>query len=133
MTRWAKEDLTLPSGQAVKAGRPAYGIFVGANTDPAVWGEDSETFNPDREVPAAVAHYGTSFGGGIRQCLGLRIVRGEKETGERSSHLDVLSLLLAGGVERDPDRAPALRADESGLPVSYPVVFTSLDRVVASV
>jgi cytochrome P450 len=126
MTRWAKEDFTFPSGKTVKAGRPAYGTYIGANSDPAVWGEGLLSFNPDREIPQAVPHYGTSFGGGVRQCLGLRIVLGEKDTAEGASHLDVLRLFLEAGIRPDPERPMELRPDETGHPQSYPVVFTNL-------
>jgi len=41
-----------------------------ANRDPVIFGDDADSFNPDREVPVGVMPSGLAFGIGLHTCLG---------------------------------------------------------------
>ena len=43
--------MTLSSGVTIKAGQPVAGELITANTDPAIWGPDSRSFDPLSSVP----------------------------------------------------------------------------------
>jgi cytochrome P450 len=124
--RVALQDITLRSGIGIAKGQHVYGAFIDGNSDPQVWGPDAACFDPYRQVPPRIAPYGITFGGGMRQCLGLRIVLGERD-GTNSSHLGVLSLLLAAGIRPDPQDQSAVHPDERDYVARYPVVFYGLD------
>jgi len=122
--RVAAEDVTLSTGRTIRAGQWVAAFPGPSNRDPAVFGEDSDEFVPDRELPRATQRYGTGFGAGSHQCLGLRVVLGNDGVG---SHAHVLRLLLDAGVARDPDREPRKEPSERDTWEYYPVAFTALD------
>jgi cytochrome P450 len=127
--RVAAEDLVLSTGREIKAGQWVALFAAPANREPELFGVDAEEFNPYRELPVRVPRYGVSFGVGSHQCLGLRVVLGNDGVG---SHAHVLRLLLAAGVRRDPEHEAAREPSERRIWARYPVVFTSLDRVIAA-
>jgi cytochrome P450 len=125
--RIALEDVELSDGRVIEAGQWVALFPSTANRDPSVFGPDADVFDPDRELPPGVPRYGTSFGAGSHQCLGLRVVLGNDGIG---SHAHVLRLLLRAGVRRDPDRPPTREPSERGHWNTYPVIFTTLERVL---
>jgi hypothetical protein len=121
--RVALEDVTLSTGRTIRAGQWVAAFPGPSNRDRSVFGPDADLFNPDRELPPNVQRYGTGFGAGSHQCLGLRVVLGNDGVG---SHAHALRLLLAAGVRRDPDRTPRKEPSERDTWERYPVVFSRL-------
>jgi hypothetical protein len=121
--RVALEDVTLSTGRHVRAGQWVAAFPGPANRDKRIFGDDAEEFIPERTLPPNTQRYGTGFGAGSHQCLGLRVVLGNDGIG---SHAHVLKLLLEAGVRRDPDREPRREASERNTWEHYPVVFTKL-------
>jgi cytochrome P450 len=70
--RFAKEDMEL-FGHQIKAGDVLLSSLVAANRDPAVMGEDPDSFNPLR-VPES-GHL--AFGHGFHRCIGAELARME--------------------------------------------------------
>jgi cytochrome P450 len=125
--RIATEQVELSDGRVIREGQWVALLPGGANRDPAVFGPDPDVFRPDRELPRSVARYGVSFGGGSHQCLGLRVVLGNDGVG---SHAHVLRALLRAGITPDPDRIGVREPSERKHWDTYPVLFTSIDRVL---
>lgn len=71
--RKARTDTTL-AGYPVRKGQTVLVVLLALHRDPTLWGEDTETFDPDRFLPAAVrarpAHAYKPFGVGARACIG---------------------------------------------------------------
>jgi cytochrome P450 len=125
--RIAEEDLVLSNGRTIRAGQWVSLFPSTANRDQAVFGPDADSFDPYRELPTGVPRYGTSFGAGAHQCLGLRVVLGNDGVG---SHAHVLRLLLRAGVRRDHERPAVREPSERRHWETYPVIFTTLDRAL---
>jgi cytochrome P450 len=124
--RVALEDVTLSSGRTVRAGQWVAAFPGPSNRDRSVFGEDADEFNPDRPLAPNTQRYGTGFGAGSHQCLGLRVVLGNDGVG---SHAHVLRLLLEAGVRRDPDQVPRKEPTERDTWEHYPVIFTKLGEL----
>jgi cytochrome P450 len=124
--RVANEDVTLSTGRTIRAGQWVAAFPGIANRDTSTFGDDADEFNPDRELPPSTQRYGTGFGAGSHQCLGLRVVLGNDGIG---SHAHVLKLLLEAGVRRDLERQPRKEPSERDTWEHYPVVFTKLDEL----
>lgn len=83
--------------------------FSVANRDPAVFGADSDSFDPDREVAGrGLKGWGHSFGGGAHTCIGRPLVIGvpsrrdpAQETDGTMSH--ILRELFRRDVRPDPE------------------------------
>jgi cytochrome P450 len=127
--RVALEDVRLSSGELIERGQWVAVLLIEANRDRSVFGADADEFNPDRTLPTGVPRYGLSFGSGPHMCLGLPIVLGREGVG---SHVHAMRLLLAAGVQRDPDRAPVREQSERTRWESYPVIFTRLGAALAA-
>lgn len=125
--RIALEDVHLASGRVIRAGQWAAILLSIANRDRSVYGDDADTFDPRRQVPAGATRYGLSFGAGSHQCLGLPVVLGSSGVG---SHVHVARLMILAGVSRDLDRPPAREPSERTRWETYPVIFTSPERVL---
>jgi cytochrome P450 len=124
--RRAREDVVLSRGTAVAAGQLAVLRTPAANRDRSVFGDDADSFNPRRQVPAGQYPYGLAFGSGAHMCYGMPVVLGSE--GIDGSVVHTLQMLFEAGLERDPERLPqkyaageAHRRYESW--VSYPVRF----------
>jgi cytochrome P450 len=125
--RLALEDVVLSDGRLIPEGQWVALFPTTANRDRRAFGPDPDRFDPDRVLPPTVARYGTSFGGGSHQCLGLRVVLGNDGVG---SHAHVLRIMLRAGVQRDLARPATREASERGHWDTYPVVFTTLERAL---
>lgn len=88
-----------------------------ANRDRALFGDDADTFNPDRTIRDDVALWGLSFGAGPHICIGRSVAGGLPLTGRKlregpaAEHIFGLIALMvqaiaARGVRLDPDSAP---------------------------
>jgi cytochrome P450 len=125
--RVARDDTTIFEGCAVQAGEWVACMHLPANLDESVFGSDAHIFNPHRELPRSIPRYGTTFGSGAHQCLGLRMVLGNDGVG---GHAYVLRMLIDAGTEPDSASPPVLEASEREAYVAYPVIFTKLSAVL---
>lgn len=71
VTRFATEDLVLPSGAAVPSGQVVHPVLAAANRDPAVF-PDPHTMDPSRTARRSLA-----FGIGPHYCVGAPLARRE--------------------------------------------------------
>ncbi|MQY10454.1 Bifunctional cytochrome P450/NADPH--P450 reductase [Streptomyces sp. RB5] len=105
--RVAREDTMLGGRYPMSAGDWAFVLIPGVHRDPAVWGPDAESFDPDRFAPGRVrerpAHSYKPFGTGERACIGRQFAIHEATL--------VLALLLHR-YELIPDPAYELRVTE---------------------
>jgi cytochrome P450 len=125
VSRVARDDVALTTGREVKRGQWLVCMTVEANTDPEVFGPKATTFDPHRSLPPDVPRYGTTFGGGAHQCLGVRVVLGDQGIG---SHMHVLRQLMRAGVQRDPERMPHREPSVRDVYDRYPVIFATIER-----
>lgn len=105
-----------------------------ANRDPAAYGPDADSFEPDRLPAAGVPRPGVGFGGGPHACIGRVLAVGTPppapgaapKTNHRLGLVPRLaSRLLADGILPDPLRPPTLEPDVIRRRfVTYPVVLT---------
>jgi cytochrome P450 len=80
-----------------------------ANRDPAIFGGDAETFDPDRSVESRVPRWGLSFGGGPHICPGRKVAGGLRQPSADgdlgNDHLyGLVAMMLQSVVLRDPAR-----------------------------
>jgi cytochrome P450 len=127
LTRQALEDVVLSTGRAIKKGQWVAGMAMAANCDLEKFGPDATSFNPHRSLPPGIPWYGTTFGSGPHQCLGLRVVLGDAGIG---THTHVLRTYMAAGVARDPDNPPHREASDRDVYDRYPVVFNNLEEAL---
>lgn len=102
-----------------------------ANRDEAMFGANSDVFDPDRPVPPGQHGYGLSMGLGMHACLGRNLAVGvpaKADTDPATHHYGtvplIVSALIARGIRRDP--AEQARKDETITRISwayYPVLF----------
>jgi len=110
--RIAIEDVTLKSGLEIKQGDQVILDIVGINTDPTVFGDDAQTFNPYRETPPGVGPFGLSFASGMHVCIGQDLAAGVVPTvDDPQDHLHGLVAVavqwaLNHDVRPDPTSAP---------------------------
>jgi cytochrome P450 len=128
-TRMAGETCEV-AGYQVTKGQEIHIERVAANRDPAVFGDDADSFNPHRPNPGlGQQRYGLGFGSGPHQCFGLRVVLGIDGSG--GAHVRLLRYLFEAGVAQDPDHEPVdLKKDMDKFSIEnipryirYPVVF----------
>lgn len=134
--RFAERD-TEVAGVHVPAGSLVLLDLYAANVDPAVWGPDAESFDPEREVPEDEQPWGLSFGAGAHICIGRSVAAGlPVRSGSRSEHLTglvskMVQAVAARGVQPDPEREPErdLRTVRWTRWSSYPVRFPEAAEV----
>lgn len=98
-------DLEIPQGALVVLD------LSRANRDPAVFGEDAEAFNPDRDIPSRMARWGLSFGGGPHICPGRKVAGGNPQLSTKDDlgdeHLyGLVAMMIQSVVRRQPARHP---------------------------
>jgi hypothetical protein len=121
--RVAEADVALASGETIHRGQWVACMHMPANSDTTVFGKDASKFDPHRSVAQGVPRYGTTFGTGAHQCLGLRMVLGNDGVG---GHAYILKALLEAGVQPDPDLPPDLELSERQAYSRFPVQFVRL-------
>jgi cytochrome P450 len=110
LSRTAAEDVVLASRTRIRKGQAVAINRRLSNRDRSAWGPDADQFNPRREPPGNLPHYGATFGGGPHMCIGMRFVVGIQREG--GSHVEILRSLFESGVRVDPRRA-AVRCSRS--------------------
>jgi cytochrome P450 len=106
--RRARSTVTLSSGRSIAAGQRVGLLLQAANTDPAVFGADADSYNPAREV-GRVPRWGLAFGGGPHMCIGRPLVTGALAGGgvkADGSMVTIASRLYQLGMRLDPHRPP---------------------------
>jgi cytochrome P450 len=100
-----------------------------ANREQAVWGPDSDRFDPYRQPPEGVHAWGLSFGAGTHACIGMELdggVPGEPDDPVQLHGTVALlaSALLRAGAAPDADEGPVIDPASQRLHYSrYPIVF----------
>lgn len=133
--RRAQAPITLRSGRTVPEGALVELDLRAANADPAVFGPDAASFDPDRELPDGVQPWGHSFGGGTHACIGMELDGGvHSGSADDQEHVYgtvtlMVVALLEAGVRPDPDEPPTEdRASSRPNFERYPVVFDPAAR-----
>lgn len=131
--RRAECATSLPDGRKLAKGDEVVIDLQSANRDRAVFGEDANAFDPNRDRKAGINPWGLSLGSGMHVCIGLNLVAGtvprDTSTSDLSGHqwgsLTVIyRLLLAAGIARDPSQLPQKDpASARDTWLRYPVVF----------
>lgn len=107
---------------------------VAGNRDPELFGDEPETFDPDRTVDPSVVRWGLSFGAGPHQCPGRSVAGGFPSPGPDQApgdeHLfglvaQMIQSVARRGVAPDPDAKPErdTRTERFTRWRHYPVVF----------
>ena len=124
-------DIELASGVAIPKGARLTIDLMAANRDTAVFGAESDTCDPHRELGPGVAPWGLSFGLGMHACIGQDLAAGVDPLGRPidDEHLFglvpvAMKALLDAGGRPDPAQPPTMDPNSSrGYWGSYPVVF----------
>ena len=119
-------------GQSLQLGDLVEVDLVQANLDPAVFGEDAQTFNPRRKTKPGVWPFGLSFGYGNHACMGRDLDGGvvpkpgvELEPAALGIVPLLVQTLLQHGVAPATDDAPQTDSTTTRPNFSsYPVRFT---------
>ena len=118
------------AGEMTRDDRVELDLFC-ANRDQAIFGEDADVFNPDREVPVGVMPSGLAFGIGLHTCLGRELdggVLAKPDSDPERQQYGIVPLvvieLLRMGARRKPDD-PAVIDPATSRPnyKRYPVKF----------
>jgi cytochrome P450 len=133
--RFAEADAEV-AGTPIPCGATVALDARAANRDPDLFGEDPDTFDPDRRIRDDVALWGHSFGAGPHICIGRSVAGGLPLTGSAlrdgvgEGHMYGLIALMvqeivARGVRPDPEQAPErdLRTSRGSRWLRFPVVF----------
>lgn len=108
---------TEVAGHRVRAGDTVVLDLRSGNRDPEHYGDDSNRFDPHRDVAEGASLWGLSFGAGPHICIGRSVAGGvplqggEEEDAASDSHLygqvaRMVRVIAAHRVQRHPDRAP---------------------------
>ncbi len=129
--RWALADVTLSTGTSIATGDRVVLDLITANRDPDLFGEDAESFNPDRPLPLELPPWGLSFGQGMHACIGQDLAAGLRFVDGSTSEQHLFGLvpiavqtMFDHGCRPDPDAAPEMDASTTRPYFGrYPVVF----------
>jgi cytochrome P450 len=130
------EPVTLRDGRRLEPGDRLVIDLARANCDPAVFGEDAATFNPERRISSEptigarkIPPFGLTFGIGVHLCPGRDLDGGIADddaslTRMRGIVTMLVEALLSHGVRRDPDVAPIRdQTTERSNWAQYPVLL----------
>ena len=101
-----------------------------ANRSRAVFGEDADSFNPNRILPKGQSRYGLSFGQGMHACLGLNLAAGVLPNENKPvDHMGTVALIVQSlfkkGMAPDPNQIPEKDTTTArDLWGYYPVIFS---------
>jgi cytochrome P450 len=103
------EANTSVGGVVIPEGALVILDLVTANRDPSLFGEDADTFNPDRSLPSRNPLWGLSFGAGPHICPGRKVAGGLQQVNnaatESESHLfGLVAMMIQSVVRRNPQR-----------------------------
>ena len=100
-----------------------------ANRSKTIFGEDADSFNPNRNLPKGQSRYGLSFGQGMHACLGLNLAAGVLPNEDKPvDHMGTVALIVQSlfkrGMDRDPGEIPEKdKTTARDLWGYYPVIF----------
>ena len=100
-----------------------------ANRSKTIFGEDADTFNPNRSLPKGQSRYGLSFGQGMHACLGLNLAAGVlPPEGKSVDHMGTVALIVQSlfktGITPDPNQTPEKdKTTARDLWGYYPIIF----------
>lgn len=104
-----------------------------ANRDPRVFGDDADSFNPERGLEPQIWPFGLTFGYGVHACMGRDLDGGvvpRDGAAPEKRQLGIVALLvhelLCRGARRDPANPPVAdtRTERSNWS-AYPVIFNA--------
>lgn len=125
--RVATRDTTLSSGRRFSAGdRVALRYGLG-NRDPALFGANSDRFDPDRTVASHVSPWGHTFGAGAHACIGRPLATGtpSRADGTTGTIVMIVSALYRAGAEMVPGDPPvASSTSQHEAFERFPIRFT---------
>ncbi len=129
--RWALADIELANGTLVRKGDKVEIDLNTANREQAVFGDDPDAFDPNRELPAGVWRWGLSFGLGMHACIGQDLAAGMDSLGgvNADDHLYGLvpvavNAVIAANGRPDPMNPAQLDPNNTrSYWGTYPVVF----------
>ena len=130
--RWVMEDTSLKSGLTLSEGDRVLIDLEKVNRNKDIFGEDAESFNPDRELSEGVSPWGLSFGQGMHACIGqdlaagLVFAPGETEEDHLFGLVPIsIEAMFFNGCRPDPKSPPEMD-DSTTRPYfgKYPVIFS---------
>jgi cytochrome P450 len=130
--RWVLEDTALKSGLNLSKGDRVLIDLERVNRNKDLFGEDAESFNPDRELSEGVSPWGLSFGHGMHACIGqdlaagLVFAPGETEEEHLFGLVPIsIEAMFFNGCRPDPENPPEMD-DSTTRPYfgKYPVIFS---------
>jgi cytochrome P450 len=127
--RRAVRDIQLRGGRQFTTGDRIAIINDAVNRDAAVFGPDADRFNPYRDIPPGVLHYGLAFGIGQKSCIGKALVttvQGSADVELDRALVKTLKVFYRAGIMVDRDRQ-AVRAPTAEVRYTvFPVRFENL-------
>lgn len=98
-------DIVIPEGALVILD------LVTANREQSLFGDDADTFNPDRTLPSRNPLWGLSFGAGPHICPGRKVAGGLQQVTDVAAasedHLfGLVAMMIQAVVRRDPSHHP---------------------------
>ena len=105
----------IKSGRKIEQGTRVVIDLATINRDPAIFGDDAGSFDPNRTPTVdSVAPWGLSFGQGMHACIGQELAAGllerSAETAEHEYGLVAVAVqaMIDRGVRPDPHDAPTM-------------------------
>lgn len=101
----AKDTSLESSGRSVPEGTWLSLWLQAANRDPAIFGDDADSYNPLRTpLDPKVQHFGVGLGGGAHVCLGRPLLLWDQGDEDAQGLLvKLLRFLLTAGIRPDPE------------------------------
>ncbi len=129
--RTATCPMDLPEAGSVAEGDTVEFRLAEANRDRALFGDDADIFNPERQVAPPTLPFGHTFGTGVHTCLGRDLDGGvvprgavDPETHQYGTITLFLRDLFARGARQTPDDPPRLATHTARKNWGhYPIVF----------
>ncbi|NRQ51703.1 cytochrome P450 [Aeromicrobium stalagmiti] len=120
-TRSPRETTTLSTGHVMRPQDWAIVVLPMVHRDPAVWGDDADTFDPDRFLPdrsrGRAPHTYKPFGTGERSCIGRQFALHE-------AILVLARMLHRYDLEHDPAYDLAIAERLTLMPVGFELALT---------
>ncbi|KAI1172041.1 cytochrome P450 [Nemania sp. FL0916] len=117
LTRFCMKETTLGGKYLIKKGQMVSGIWRHFHRDPKIWGEDADTFRPERMLDVNFQKLPTNswkpFGDGLRACIG-------RGFAEQEILINLAMTLQKFNVEKaDPDYQMELKGQMGVKPIGF--------------